>query len=94
MRVTVVFLIAAMMAMPAGAHDVDGLRAAVREACRADAETFCRGIQPGGGRIKACLRSNRDRLSQGCRSAIASAIEARAARWRSGAQSPAPTTTP
>lgn len=91
MRMTAVLLIAAMTAMPSAAHDVGGLRAAVREACKADAETFCRGIQPGGGRIKACLRSNRDRLSQGCRSAIATAIEARAARWRAGAQSSAPT---
>ena len=91
MRVTAVLLIAAMIAMPSAAHDVGGPLAAVREACKADMETFCRGIQPGGGRIKACLRSNRDRLSQGCRSAIASAIEARAARWRAGAQAPTPT---
>ena len=43
----------------------------VREACKADAGTLCQGIRPGHGRIRACLKSNRDRVSQGCKSAIA-----------------------
>ena len=55
--------------------------AAVREACRSDVQTYCQGIRPGQGRIRACLRSNRDRLSQGCRSAIVAAIDARRAAW-------------
>ena len=90
-----------LLAVPAGAHDGAGPRAAIREACKADAETVCRGIQPGEGRLRACFRANREKLSQPCRDAIAAAIEARAdrleqraAKWRSGAQPPAPTTNP
>ncbi len=51
----------------------------VREACRADIATLCQGIQPGEGRIRACLRANRDRLSESCKSAIAARIQARRA---------------
>src|SRR3977135_3532586 len=28
----------------------------VREECKADAEKFCKGIAPGGGRILSCLK--------------------------------------
>jgi Cysteine rich repeat len=51
---------------------------AVREACRADAVKYCQGIRPGDGRIRACLKSNRDRLSEECKSAVTKAVQA----WR------------
>lgn len=38
--------------------------------CRADIRTHCEGIQPGGGRIAACLGANRDKLSSDCRTAF------------------------
>jgi hypothetical protein len=92
MRLTSALLIAVMLAAPALAHEGGGPRGAVREACKADTQALCQGIQPGEGRMRACLRANREKLSQPCRDAIASAIEARAARleqraakWRSGA---------
>ena len=60
-----------------------------REACRQDIATLCQGVQPGGGRIRACLRANKDRLSEGCKSAIAQLIQARrAARAQQGGQTP------
>ena len=40
-------------------------------ACKSDIEQFCKDIKPGGGRIRACLRGNEDRLSQSCRDHIA-----------------------
>jgi hypothetical protein len=46
-------------------------------ACKADIETFCKGIKPGGGRLWACIKSNEDRISQGCRDHIAMAQEKR-----------------
>lgn len=52
-------------------------RMAVREACKGDIATLCAGVQPGEGRIRACLRANKEKLSDGCRSAIAAAIQAR-----------------
>ena len=44
-----------------------------RQACRADYQSLCAGVQPGGGRVKACLERNIDRLSPPCRAEFASA---------------------
>jgi hypothetical protein len=44
-----------------------------RQACRADVQAYCAGIQPGGGRIKACLQANAARLSPPCRAEFARA---------------------
>jgi hypothetical protein len=38
----------------------------VREECKADAEKFCKGIAPGGGRILACLKSRQPELQPAC----------------------------
>lgn len=50
---------------------------AVRQACAADLQTYCSGVQPGGGRIKACLRQNADKLSPACKTALRNAKAAR-----------------
>jgi hypothetical protein len=39
--------------------------------CKADIETFCKDIKPGGGRLKACIKSNSDRISQECKDHMA-----------------------
>jgi len=41
-----------------------------RQACAADAHTYCTGVQPGGGRIVACLKQNFPKLSPDCQSAL------------------------
>ncbi len=38
----------------------------VKEACKPDVEKFCRGIQPGDGRIAACLKSHDSELAPAC----------------------------
>jgi len=38
----------------------------VREECRADAEKFCKGIAPGGGRILSCLKNRQQELQPAC----------------------------
>lgn len=53
--------------------------AALRQACAADVKTLCPGIQPGGGRLKQCLRENAAKLSPGCRGALKEARAAKAA---------------
>lgn len=40
---------------------------AFSEACKADAETLCKGIEPGQGRIMRCMLDNKDKLSPACR---------------------------
>jgi hypothetical protein len=42
----------------------------VREACAADVKKLCADVQPGGGRIRACIAAHRDELSEGCRDAL------------------------
>lgn len=36
------------------------------EACKADAETLCKDVKLGGGRVQACLRDHRKQLSWPC----------------------------
>jgi hypothetical protein len=38
-------------------------------ACIGDAQKLCAGVQPGGGRIAACLLQHKDSLSDGCKRA-------------------------
>ena len=52
--------------------------------CRSDARQFCASIQPGGGRIVACLEERKAELTEDCRSALAKASELRAKATASG----------
>ena len=42
----------------------------VREACHDDVARLCSGVEPGGGRIRECLRAHQDQVSEGCKVAI------------------------
>jgi hypothetical protein len=46
---------------------------AVRAACETDVQKLCAGVQPGGGRIVACLKEHKDQVSDGCKQAISKA---------------------
>jgi hypothetical protein len=41
-----------------------------REACKADREAHCAGIEARGGAVMQCLRTNQDKLSPGCREVL------------------------
>jgi hypothetical protein len=49
-----------------------------RAACRADVDKLCPGVQPGGGRIIACLQQNEAQVSAACKEALAKAREKKA----------------
>jgi hypothetical protein len=49
----------------------------VHQACEEDIHFLCAGIQPGGGRIAACLKQSESEVSGGCKARIA---EAKAAK--------------
>jgi hypothetical protein len=38
--------------------------------CKADVEKLCPNVQPGGGRIIACMKENKDKLSEACKAAL------------------------
>jgi len=40
-------------------------------ACRNDMQALCGSIQPGGGRLRDCMREHRSQLSNNCKLAIA-----------------------
>lgn len=41
------------------------------QACRQDAQQFCKGVQPGGGRIVNCLLDHQKDLSDACYDTLA-----------------------
>jgi Cysteine rich repeat len=43
----------------------------LRQACAADAQKLCSGIEPGGGRILRCMREHQAELSPDCQAALA-----------------------
>lgn len=43
---------------------------ALRTYCKADIERLCPNVEPGGGRIKACLMANKEQMSVGCAQAL------------------------
>ncbi|SEE45455.1 hypothetical protein SAMN05519104_6164 [Rhizobiales bacterium GAS188] len=60
-------------AAPAGSYPPMTLRqelAILRQACGPDYRAFCGGLQPGGGRVIACLRDNGSSLSPRCRNVL------------------------
>jgi Cysteine rich repeat len=62
-------LLVVCAATAATSAQANGQSAAVQAACAQDAQKFCSGVQSGGGRIVACLKQNKDSLSDGCRQA-------------------------
>jgi hypothetical protein len=65
---SVFIAIPATAAQSAQAGDQPSL-ASIRAACADDARKLCAGVQPGGGRIVACLKEHKDGLSDGCKRA-------------------------
>src|SRR5262249_1405994 len=51
---------------------MDAEMEALRRYCRPDVDRLCPNVQPGGGRIKACLMQHKDEVSVGCAKALQS----------------------
>lgn len=43
---------------------------ALRTYCLADIQRLCPEVEPGGGRIKACLMAHKEAMSLGCAQAL------------------------
>jgi hypothetical protein len=66
--------------------------AEVRAACAGDVQRLCAGVQPGGGRLVACLKQHQQEVSPGCKQAIVNAMQQSRGGTGSGAvAAPAPT---
>ncbi len=64
--VQLAIVIAATVAMPAFAQGTGP----VATQCAADIQSFCSGKQHGAGQVRACLKSNREKVSADCRQAL------------------------
>ena len=54
------------------AHADDAAALAIlRAGCSVDAQKYCSNVPPGGGRVIACLKANKDSLSEQCKQAAA-----------------------
>ena len=42
----------------------------VAEACKGDAQQYCKDVSPGGGRVARCLKEHEAQLSSTCKSAL------------------------
>ncbi len=67
-RWTLLLVVCATATAAQSAQTGDQL-AAIQAACADDAQKLCAGVQPGGGRIVACLKEHKDSLSDRCKKA-------------------------
>jgi hypothetical protein len=72
-RLTLLLVCCAASATNYALADDAAALAALRAACAADAQKLCAGVQPGGGRILACLKEHKDALSDQCKQAASQA---------------------
>ncbi len=68
-RLALLLLYCAAWAAPYARADDAAAMAVLRTGCTADVQRLCANIQPGGGRILACLRQHKDALSDPCKQA-------------------------
>jgi hypothetical protein len=65
-------MITALLCFSGTAYAQD-LTAEQRSACMGDYEKFCKGVEPGGGRIVACLSKSSDKLTAECKKILIAA---------------------
>jgi hypothetical protein len=66
-------IVIAALLLASGAAFSQELTAKQRNACMGDYEKYCKGAEPGGGRIIACLSKSSDKLTPACKKVLADA---------------------
>jgi hypothetical protein len=92
-RLSLVLVVSAAAAAPWCAAHAQTPTQILTAGCADDAKKFCSGVQSGGGRIIACLKQNKDSLSDKCKQAAAQASRMASAGAR-GAAPAAPAAPP
>ncbi len=62
--------LAAAMMFSTTAFATDPLTDTVKNGCKAELESYCKGVTPGEGRVLACLYAHEDKLSAKCEFAL------------------------
>jgi hypothetical protein len=76
-------------AMPFVHADESAVMSILRAGCSEDVQKLCAGVQPGGGRVLACLKEHKEALSDKCKQAAQ-----QAAAISAGHQAPAQPSSP
>jgi hypothetical protein len=66
---TLLLVVCVATAAQSAQSNAQSVPAAIQAACAEDAQKLCAGVQPGGGRIVACLKEHKDSLSDRCKQA-------------------------
>lgn len=56
--------------MPIFAQGLEAEIQALKTYCKSDIERLCPNVEPGGGRIKACLKAQQNEMTVGCAKAL------------------------
>ena len=67
---TAILLLMVSATMPAFAQGLEEEIQALKTYCKPDIERLCPNVEPGGGRIKACLMAQKQELTVGCAEAL------------------------
>ena len=67
---TLLLLISATMPAFAQGQGLEAEIQALKTYCKPDIERLCPNVEPGGGRIKACLMAQKEQLTVGCAQAL------------------------
>jgi Cysteine rich repeat len=70
-RMTRVAFISLLLLAPANGM---AQQAAVRQACAAEIQQHCTGLQPGEGRVRACVKEHFAEFSEPCKQALLSSV--------------------
>jgi hypothetical protein len=63
-------LASAVLTAVAAEPQMEQERELIRTYCKSDVERLCKGVEPGGGRIKDCLKTHENEMSVGCAKAL------------------------
>jgi len=67
MRLSSILIILFFIGIPSAmAQEMMAELKKLRTVCGPEIRQLCAGVEPGGGRIKACLKKNADNLTVGC----------------------------
>jgi hypothetical protein len=86
------------VALACTAASVTAQQREAMQACQADIQNYCAGVERGQGRLGKCLRENQDKLSEQCKTQLKNMAEkgkgkrSRHGNTQEGASTPAPET--